>query len=323
MAVTDIAFDDYDPRKPEYIQVTDQANMAHVEMIRKQMNAIQSALRSRKETFQENSQHLDILQHYEHVLQDLAGELRGFADDDMEISEWHRFETILSTPSWDAVFEGMSLEGMCALEKHLRSQHTCCSCEQSSRCSCASTSSQCDIIDSESTLADSEDMLSVYSDGDDFGMRSPSMDLKVDSVDMPIAVSWKVNARHFCTSKFQIESPIFKIGDQTSCRITLKPTPSSYINGPASFLKSSGYGSIDFELVEKGRLVTVSGVGISIGRDAMEQSLQWPGRITPNFEHNSVCQLGEHWHFLSSTNLDSRTVLFSIEVFVKMSVVGL
>jgi hypothetical protein len=227
-----------------------------------------------------------------------------------------------SVSSWDGVFDDMSPEGLGALTDHLQPRVAFCTCNQSYGGCGEDLPTEFDIADAESTDADFEDTsscgsLAVSSDGDDFGCcASPSMDLNIPSV--PIVFSWKVNARKFCTKKHQVVSPAFDICEQTSFRIILKPTSSFHTKQPTSFLKSSGCGSIEFELVDMGGSANVSSVSILIGKDAKQQPLHRPRKVDVDFEDSSICRLGDEWNFLSSANLDCCTVLFSIEVFVRV-----
>jgi hypothetical protein len=175
-----------------------------------------------------------------------------------------------------------------------------------------------DSDDAESTAAVSESTaLSIFSDEDEAENPTPRIDCPFHSTETPIQLSWVVSAREFCTRKHQIVSPTIEISEQISCRIILKSTPPSY-TGPASFLKSSGCGSIEFELVKNEGGENVCGVAISIGKDAKQQSLQWPGKVNHDFERNPVCRVGEQWDFLSAVNLHHCALLVSIEVFVRM-----
>jgi hypothetical protein len=172
--------------------------------------------------------------------------------------------------------------------------------------------------DVESTAAASESTaLSIFSDEEEPETPSRRMDGQFHLTEMPIAFSWTLSTRAFCTREHQIVSPIFEISEQISCRIILK-SKAPYYTGPASFLKSSGCGSIEFELVKNEGGAHVCGVAISIGKDAKQQSLQWPGKVNHDFEHNPLCCVGEKWDFLSAANSDHYTLLFSIEVFVRM-----
>jgi hypothetical protein len=281
--------DEYDPCKPEYIvpATSQTTTSSQVAMLREQKCNLDAFLEVRRNKFSDFGalRHFDVLRHYENVSRDLGREL-------------HDATNLLAE----------------AMGQRSRGSHT------SSGCWCEIVPNKKDFDDSESTVADSEDMnksraLSISSDVDE--VEKPSRELKVQLLSIPVRFSWEVHARKFCTAKPQIVSPTFEICEQTSCRITLKPT-SAYIKGPVSFLKSSGCGCIEFELFKRGWLANVSRISLVVGQDANRQSLEYLGKTDSDFEHNSVCRLGEQVNFLSSINLDRRTVLISITVFMQM-----
>jgi hypothetical protein len=259
------------------------------------------------------STYYDILHYYEKVYRDLQREMHDTATHSVET--WGQDPRRLSASSaWDGVFEGMSTEGMQALKEYLRSTVVSCPYGEQAVWCCESAPMDDDSNDdTESTAAISDSTaLSIFSDDsdeDEARNPSPRIDIPLHSAEMPVLLSWMVSAREFCTKKHQIVSPTIEICEQISCRIILKPTPPSK-RGPASFLKSSGRGSVEFELVKNEGGANLCGVAVSIGKDGKQQ-------LNHDFERNPVCQVGEQKDFLSAVTSNS-CIPFSIEVVVRM-----
>mmetsp|Transcript_133581 Transcript_133581/g.236376 ORF Transcript_133581/g.236376 Transcript_133581/m.236376 type:complete len:371 (+) Transcript_133581:67-1179(+) len=124
-------------------------------------------------------------------------------------------------------------------------------------------------------------------------------------------ICWQVDAKKLRSNERQIISPSFKISQQASIKMMIKPKSAGERKGQAGFRSSRGLGSVEVKFVEGSAVAPKLRFCISVGDQPQR------GPFEHDFGSSSVCSLPqdmEEWDFSSCVNPESSSFLVSLQV---------